>query len=107
MPRLADFDDRYPEIDLAIDSCGEVVELRSGGIDIVLRFGRGNWSGLESELLFQSPIVVLAHPDLVGDRLGSSSADLLVFPWQEEMGQTRHRTGCGDKGLNPICAPVG
>ena len=31
-----------------------------GGIDVAIRYGTGNWPGLESQFLLPSPVVVVA-----------------------------------------------
>lgn len=88
MPRLAAFRAAYPEVDLVLDPTGELTELKPGGIDIALRYGDGNWPGLESEMLLCSPMVVVAAPDLLDGRIVRSARDLLDLPWLEELGTT-------------------
>ena len=80
MPRLAGFRAEHPEIDLSIDPSATVKTFEPGGVDIALRYGGGNWPGLESELLLSSPIVVVAARSLVGDDPDLSLAALTDFP---------------------------
>jgi LysR family glycine cleavage system transcriptional activator len=88
MPRLAQFRDAHPDIDLVIDPTGGLVDPVPGGVDLALRFGQGQWPGLEAEMLVRSGLVVLAAPGLVpGDR-AAAPEELLHYPWIEELGTT-------------------
>ena len=86
MPRLAGFREKHPEIHLMIDPSATVQKLEPGGIDVALRYGNGSWPGLEAELLIESPIAIVAAPELVKDRKITSPADLADFHWLQELG---------------------
>ncbi|MEM8776214.1 MAG: LysR family transcriptional regulator [Pseudomonadota bacterium] len=86
MPRLLDFQKRHPDIDLMVHPSSSLSDPQPGGIDIALRFGSGDWPGLEVEMLVPTDIVVTAAPELVGDCEIEQPADLLHFPWIEELG---------------------
>lgn len=86
MPRLPDFQQRHPGIDLMINPSVELCDPAPGGIDVALRFGDGDWPGLAAELLVPTNIVVTAAPALVGDCDVTEPADLLQFPWLQELG---------------------
>lgn len=88
LPRLSEFRDKHPDVDLIIDPSPALVQLTPGGIDIALRYGDGNWSGLQTEPLFQSPMVIVAAPSLLKGREIQSAADLVDLPWIEEFGTT-------------------
>jgi len=86
MPCLSVFRQAHPQIDLMIDPTPRMVTLEPGGIDIALRYGTGHWPGLEAELLFRSPIVAVAAPQLVAGKRIDSPADLADLPWLQEFG---------------------
>ena len=86
MPRLADFRQRFPEINLMIDPSAEIKPLTPGGIDIALRHGDGNWPGHDVQLLLTAPIVVVAAPSLVPEGQDLHPKDLLNLPWLQELG---------------------
>lgn len=86
MPRLLDFQSKHPEIDLMVNPSAELFDPEPGGIDVGLRFGSGDWPGLSSEMLVPTDIAVTAAPSLVGDCVIECPADLLQFPWLEELG---------------------
>ena len=84
LPRLAGFRAAHPGIDLMIDATADVRSFAPGGIDIALRYGDGEWPGLEAVLLMISPVVVVAAPKLVEQGTG----DLADYPWLQEYGTT-------------------
>ncbi len=86
MPRIADFRQRHPEVELVLMPTSDIVELAPGGVDVALRFGDGRWPGLEAELLLPTNFVVVAARALVGDRETLSREDLASFPWLQELG---------------------
>ncbi|WP_417206521.1 LysR substrate-binding domain-containing protein [Antarctobacter sp.] len=86
MPRLTAFREAHPDINLMIDPTAKVQTLEPGGIDMALRYGDGSWPGLLAEPLIRSPIVVVAAPDLVGDRPITSPSDLRDYHWLQELG---------------------
>lgn len=88
MPRLPAFQSDHPDIPLALDPSPEVVSLRPGGVDVAIRYGNGDWPGLNSELLLQSPIVIVAAPSLLGGRTTLTPDELSQLPWLEELGTT-------------------
>lgn len=86
MPRLADFQSKQPDIDLMVNPSADLHDPEPGGIDVGLRFGSGDWPGLDSEMLVPTDIAITAAPSLVGDCVIECPADLLQFPWLEELG---------------------
>jgi len=86
MPRLLDFQDENPGIDLMVNPATALSDPEPGGIDLCLRFGDGNWPGLEVEMLVPTDIVVTATPSLVGECDILEPKDLLQFPWLQELG---------------------
>lgn len=99
MPRLGDFQARYPDIDLMINPSPQRVNPSPGGIDVALRFGAGRWDGLESELLIATDIVVTAAPALVGTRRFTEPVQLLDYPWLDELGATQSRDWLSRAGV--------
>lgn len=88
MPRLARFRAVQPEINLMIDPTAELVTLSPDGIDMAIRFGNGDWAGYESTLLWESTMVVVGAPALVGQGHYADIAALAQFPWLEEFGNS-------------------
>lgn len=96
MPRLAKFRAAHPEIDLMIDPTADVVTLSPDGIDLAIRFGKGDWPDLDAALLWKSGMVVVGAPSLVGDTGYADLNALARLPWMEEFG-TSESTGWLEK----------
>ena len=86
MPRLAAFRQAHPDTDIMIDPTPQIVKIEPGGIDIAIRYGTGDWPGLDAHLLLKSPIVAVAAPSLVDGIEISEPADLVGLPWLQEYG---------------------
>ncbi len=73
MPRLSKFCTLHPEVDLRISALDECMDLKSSGIHISIRFGRGDWPGLKSTYFCDSDVTPLCSPsywqgkDLIDD----------------------------------------
>lgn len=67
IPRVAQFQARYPQIEVAISTTTRPVDLRKEDMDCAIRHGRGVWKGLASSLLFQETLMPIASP-AVADR---------------------------------------
>ena len=78
MPRLSRFRAAYPDVDLRIAVDDKCVDLKSGGIDLAIRYGQGNWPGVTSEFFCESRVIPLCSPSYWGDRaITDNPADLL------------------------------
>ena len=86
MPRLHDFRTKHPEIELMLNPSPDLVDLTPGGIDAAVRFGAGDWAGLEAEMLLPTSYVIAAHRDLIAGRTITKPQDLLSLPWMQEYG---------------------
>lgn len=100
MPRLAGFRSVCPGVNLMIDPTPKMVDLTPGGIDVALRYGSGDWPGVNSELLLSSEMVVVAAPSLVPHRDTLTPADLADLPWLVELGTTESTNWLRSKGVD-------
>lgn len=64
MPRIEAFRTAHPEIDLRISTNNNRVEILREGLDMAIRFGSGQWTGLESEHLISAPLSPLCSPEI-------------------------------------------
>lgn len=99
MPRLADFRHRHPEVELMLNPTHEIVELASGGVDVAIRYGIGQWRGVESELLLPTTFVLVGAPSLIGDRRITDYRDILDLPWIQEFGTTEMSSWLREHGV--------
>ena len=83
-----------------LDPSPELVSLRPGGVDVAIRYGDGNWPGVTSELLLQSPIVIVAAPSLLQGRASMTPDELSQLPWLEELGTTEATSWLARQGVD-------
>lgn len=86
LPRIGAFRAENPDIELMLNPTAQMVDLTAEDYDLAIRYGRGNWPGLDVEPLVSSNFVVVAAPELLVDRPVVSPADLLRLPWLTEFG---------------------
>ena len=53
IPRLSDFHERHPEIELDLQTSTGFVDFDRGDVDLAIRFGDGGWPGLAADRLFE------------------------------------------------------
>jgi DNA-binding transcriptional LysR family regulator len=64
IPRIAQFQARHPQIEVAIFTTTRAVDLKQEDMDCAIRHGRGGWRGLSSTLLFKETLVPVAAPEI-------------------------------------------
>ena len=83
-PLLSDLRRRHPGIELSIESTIEAVDLNKRDVDMAIRYGTGDWSGIISELLLPGRLTVVASRRLIAGRQFSHPIELLEFPILQE-----------------------
>ncbi|MEP1961778.1 LysR family transcriptional regulator [Tateyamaria sp.] len=99
MPRLPEFRAAHPGTSITLDPTPEKVALAPGGVDLSIRYGKGDWAGVESELLLESSMVVVAAPSLIEGRDVSDAAALSMLPWLEEAGTSESTNWLDARGV--------
>ncbi len=77
LPRLADFNEHHPEIQVNIRATRSLLEFTREGIDMAVRFGPGTWAGLTSIKLYDEELVPVCSPTMRGGQLPRVPGDLL------------------------------
>ena len=81
VPKLRLLLQQHPDIDIRIDTSIEVVDLARSDIDIGIRFGSGNYPGMQVDLVFCEEVFPVCSPDLIDpDYPLDQPADLLHYP---------------------------
>ncbi len=62
LPRLRDFEDRHPFVDLRLLTNNNRVDVAGESLDFAIRFGDGAWHGLQAERLLEAPLSPLCSP---------------------------------------------
>ena len=81
MPRLKDFWEKFPDVGLSLHPDARVVDLHRERMDLGIRYGNGDWPGLETTYLASARLVVAGSPSLLGDRAMLSSAEMREMDW--------------------------
>lgn len=77
-PRLADFQNRNPGIGIQIEGTSDLADLDRSGIDVALRFGKGEWLGTRADLLIAQRAFPVCSPGMA--RQLKEPRDLLKVP---------------------------
>lgn len=89
MPRMSQFWQTYPEIEVEVLSSDGLVDLHRDRVDIALRYGYGNWRGVASEPLISARFLAVARPGayIPGTDLGTltNTIFLTYSPSTEEL----------------------
>ena len=64
LPRLTEFQDLYPFIDIRLSTNNNRVDIAAEGLDFAIRFGNGAWHDTEAEELFSAPLSALCIPTI-------------------------------------------
>ncbi|HYG91669.1 MAG TPA: LysR family transcriptional regulator [Azospirillum sp.] len=75
LPRLPEFQEKHPYVDVRLSTNNNRVDMAAEGLDYAIRFGNGAWHGIDAVHLFEAPLSVLCVPD-IADQL-REPADLL------------------------------
>src|ERR1700751_3654060 len=81
VPRLAMFAQRYPDIEIAVETGTRPVDLKREPSDLAIRHGLGKYPGFEVTWLVAPELIVVASPDLLKNRAPlREPAECLAFP---------------------------
>ena len=81
VPRLSDFQRKHPDVQVRLSATSTVEAIGARDIDIGIRFGRGDWDGVETELLAANVVFPVCSPNLLmPDKPIKEPRDLLKYP---------------------------
>ncbi len=70
VPRLRQFTDAHPDIDLQLEPGIGLVDPGAGRIDVGIRYGRGGWHGVDAQLLMAERLSPVCAPALLASEPG-------------------------------------
>jgi LysR family glycine cleavage system transcriptional activator len=79
VPHLGAFTSAHRDIELSIDPDDTLVNFRSSPVNLGIRYGLGDWPGVEVELLVRTKIFPVCSPDLIDGKVLRSAEDLKDF----------------------------
>lgn len=80
LPRLAQFIERHPHIEVNIRPTLSLADFTRDEVDMAVRFGPGTWPGLTSIKLHDEELIPVCSPAFRGGRLPRSPGNLLTMP---------------------------
>lgn len=101
MPRLKDFWDLHPDIALSLHPDARVSDLRRDGMDLGIRYGNGEWPGVQARFLAPARMAIAAAPDLLSARDKPSIAELQEMDWILARDWPEQENYLRSLGLNP------
>ena len=86
MPRIQDFQSKYPDIPLMLNPTSKLVELKPGGVDLAIRYRDKRKPDTTVTPVLISDMVIIAASSLIGAREINDPAMLTEMPWLQELG---------------------
>jgi LysR family transcriptional regulator, glycine cleavage system transcriptional activator len=81
IPRLSQFQQRHPEVEVRISADMTLVDFATTDIDLAIRYGPGGYEGLHCERLMSESVTVVVSPKLLEGRASVGvAADFLDLP---------------------------
>ncbi|HEY5717585.1 MAG TPA: LysR substrate-binding domain-containing protein, partial [Motiliproteus sp.] len=68
MPRLGHFQEHFPDVELRLSASMGDVDFAHSDIDLAVRFGRGDWAGMEAHFLLGMAVVPVCSPALLNGK---------------------------------------
>ncbi len=86
MPRLGEFRAEHPDIELMLNPTPGSVDLQREDYELAIRYGAGDWPGLEAEPFIPARFLIVAARELVEGQRLDSPADIARLPWLMQQG---------------------
>jgi LysR family glycine cleavage system transcriptional activator len=77
LPRLSRFLSANPDIEVSIKATVELADFERGEADLGIRYGRGGYPDLETELLMREMVFPVCSPELLNGQKKRATAELL------------------------------
>ncbi|MEP4891894.1 MAG: LysR substrate-binding domain-containing protein [Aliiglaciecola sp.] len=84
MPRLPQFQKLHPELMVQLAPSNELVDFNRGEIDLAIRMGQGEYSGLAEKKLVNDQLILVASPDIIAPQQSNDPSVVFQLPWIED-----------------------
>ncbi|MCU0800897.1 MAG: LysR substrate-binding domain-containing protein [Rhodobacteraceae bacterium] len=101
MPRLRHFWAAHPDIALTLHPDTRVVDLRRDGMDVAIRYGMGQWPGVQAEYLTSARMVIAGAPSLLGPGPAPPRDIWRNLPWVLSIDWPEGRNWLRSRGIDP------
>jgi len=109
IPKIASFQQLYPELTIQFSPTNQVVDFKENTVDIAIRRGLGNYPGLESKLLVDDEVLLVASAALFSNAFPSID-ELLKQPLFIDVSsdiKPAYDTFCQQYNLSPTDFTIG
>jgi len=108
VPRLKEFQDAYPDIDLQVVTSNVLADFSRDSVDVAVRHGLGRYPGLRSERVVAVEVIPVAAPALVA-RLGAPTtlAEMTRWPHVHDADRKGWQLWFQAQGVDEIGPPRG
>ena len=76
--RIWKFQEKFPEIEVSISAFDGLVDFKKDNMDIAIRYGRGKWTNLYSELLFKESVFPICNRSVYKKLPKNPNPDILL-----------------------------
>jgi len=110
VPRMRGFREKYPDIDVRLSPSTQLTDFSREAVDVVLRYGRGDWLGMRADQFLTEDIFPVCSPDLLHGKNPLNTPDdlkrhtLLHDDYFEDW--TRWCLAAGVTGIDTVRGPV-
>jgi LysR family transcriptional regulator, glycine cleavage system transcriptional activator len=98
--RLASLEQRPHPLKIQLDVGSRNADISGGEADLAIRYGRGNWPGLHTELLFPEELSPVAHPDIAAKLKANDLDGMLAYPLLHDSDLTGWRAWLHGRGIS-------
>lgn len=91
MPRLDQFWEEHPDVEVNLAPSLKLADLRADNFDLAIRYGLGNWPGLDFHRIASAEYVVVAKSGLVDVKAIGALDALGGYAWLFETTRQEHR----------------
>jgi LysR family glycine cleavage system transcriptional activator len=91
IPRLELFCQNHPDVDLKLSTSHHMIDFSREDLDLVIRYGLGNYPGMRSERCFSVEAIPVCSPKLLADKPPiSQPSDLIGYPLLHDGSDSTH-----------------
>ncbi|NIC37839.1 LysR family transcriptional regulator [Halomonas desiderata] len=102
VPQLSSFRALYPDVALLLETDDKVTDFGMSEVDLALRFGTPNWSGLYFEKIADEELIAVASPRLVENvKRPMSPEEIIRFPLLRDAYNQGWEKWADLAGINP------
>jgi LysR family glycine cleavage system transcriptional activator len=84
LPRISSFQELHPEVMIQIAPNNSMANFEKDQIDLAIRMGKGNYKGLQSKLLVQDEMLLVASPTLISKEHVMDPKAVFSLSWIED-----------------------